>query len=144
MDPELQRLSYLMLTGWPTDKRKLDPLVWPYLTFKDELFLADGIVYKGQQVVIPESMRPVILNKIHKAYFGAGWCIRRAKVSLYWPGMTSDIISCLVCAQYASQAPKEPMLSHDIPERPWSLRRLTIILGLGSSRAIHACHSRDF
>ena len=42
MDPELQRLSFLMLTGWPTAKRKLDPLVPPYLTFKGELSLADG------------------------------------------------------------------------------------------------------
>lgn len=144
MDPELQRLSYLMLTGWPTDKRKLDPLVWPYLTFKDELFLADGIVYNGQHVVIPESMRPVMLNKIHKAYFEVGWCIRRAKVSLYWPGMTSDIISCLVCAQYASQAPKEPMLSHDIPERPWSLISQDILMWEGKWHLVTTCHYSDW
>ena len=121
----MQRLSFLMVTGWPTDKRKLDPLVRPYPTFKDELSLADGTVYKGQQAVIPKSMRPAMLDKIHNTHFGAGLCIRRAKVSLFWPGMTSDIknkcISCPVCAQYASQALKEPMHSHDIPERPWSL-----------------------
>ena len=39
--------------------------------------------------------------------------------------MTSDIknkcTSCPLCAQYASQAPKEPMLSHDIPDSPWSV-----------------------
>ena len=95
----------------------------PYLTLKDELSLADGIVYKGQQAVIPKSMRLAMLDKIHKTHFGS--CIRRAKVSLFWPGMTSDIkntcVSCPVCAQYASQAPKEPMFSHDIPDRPWSL-----------------------
>ena len=123
MDPELQRLSFHMLTGWPTDKQKLDPLVRPYLTFKDELSLADGIVYKGQQAVIPKLMKPAMLDKTHKTHFGAGSCIRRAKVSLFWPGMKSDTknkcISCPVCAQYASQVPKEPMPSHDIPERPW-------------------------
>ena len=90
MDQELQRLSFLLLTGWPTDKRKLDPLVRPYLTFKDELSFADYIVYKGQQAVIPKSMRPAMLDKIHKTHFGAGSCIRRAKVSLFWPGLTSD------------------------------------------------------
>ena len=133
MDPELHRLFFLMMTGWPTDERKLDPLVRPYLTFKDELFLEDGIVYKEQEAVIPKSMIPAMLDKIPKTHFGAGSCIRRAKVSLFWPGMTSDIknkcISCPVCAQYASQAPKEHMPGHDIPERPWSLISQDILNG---------------
>jgi len=122
LDPALPKLSLLTMTGWPTAKTGVDPLVRPYFTFKDELSLADGIVYKGQQAVIPTLMRPAMLNKIHKTHFGVGSCIRRAKVSLLWPGMTSDIknkcMSCPVCAQYASQAPKEPMLSHDIPDHP--------------------------
>ena len=74
MDPVLKRLSFLMLTGLPTDKRKLDPLVRPYLNLKDELSLADGTVYKGQQAVIPKVMRLAMLDKIHKTHFGAGSC----------------------------------------------------------------------
>ena len=66
-----------------------------------------------------------MLDKIHKTHFGAGSCIRRDKVSPSWPDMTSDIkntcMSCPVCVQYASKAAKEPMFSHDIPDRPWSL-----------------------
>ena len=125
MDPALQKLSLLIMTGWPTVKTSVDPLVRPYYIFKDELSVADGIVYKGQQAVIPSSMRPAMLEKIHKTHFGVGSCIRRAKVSLFWPGMTSDIknkcTSCPLCAQYASQAPKEPMLSHifQTAHGPW-------------------------
>ena len=96
------------------------------------LSLADGIVYKGHQAVIPTLMRPAMLNKIHKTHFGVGSCIPRAKVSLFWPGMISDIknkcMSCPVCAQYASQAPQEPMLSHDIPDHPWSLVSRDILM----------------
>ena len=143
-----QRLSFLMVTGWPTDKRKLDPLVRPYLTFKDELSLADGIAYKGQQAVIPKSMRPAMLDKIHNTHFGAGSCIRRAKVSLFWPGMTSDIknksISCPVCVQYASQVPKEPMLSHDIPEQPWSLISQDILMWEGKWHLVTTCQYSDW
>ena len=120
----------------------------PYLTFKDELSLADGIVYKGQQAVIPKSMRPAMLDKIHKTHFEAGSCIRRAKVSLFWPGMTSDIknkcISCPVFAQYTSQAPKEPMLSHDIPERPWSLISQDILMWEGKWHLVTTCHHSDW
>jgi len=37
------------MTGWPTSKTDVDPLVRPYYTLKDELSVADGIVYKGQR-----------------------------------------------------------------------------------------------
>jgi len=101
LDPALPKLSLLIMTGWPTAKTGVDPLVRPYFTFKDELSSADGIVYKGQQAVIPTLMRPAMLDKIHKTHIGVGLCIRRAKVSLLWPGMASDIknkcMSCPVC-----------------------------------------------
>ena len=128
MDPALQKLSLLIMTGWPTVKTSEDPLVRPYFTFKDEISVADGIVYKGQQAVIQSSMRPAILEKIHKTHFGVGSCIRRAKVSLFRPGMKSDIknkcTSCPLCAQYASQAPKEPMLAmvFHTAHGPWSAK----------------------
>ena len=75
MDPALQKLSLLVMTGWPTAKTGMDPLVRPYYTFKDELSVADGIVYKGQQAVIPSLMRPATLEKIHRTHFGVGSCI---------------------------------------------------------------------
>ena len=89
---------------WLTNE-KLDPYCAP--TFKDELSPADGIVFKGQQAVIPKSMRPAMPDKTR---FGAGLCIRRANASLFWRVMTSDIknkcMSCSVCAQCVGQAPK--------------------------------------
>ena len=105
--------------------------------------MADGIVYNGRQAVIPSSMRPAMLGKIHKTHFGVGSCIRRAKVSLFWPGMTSDIknkcTSCPLCAPYASQAPKEPMLSHDIPDRPWSVVSQDILMWEGKWHLVTTC-----
>ena len=62
--------------------------------------------------------------------------------------MTSDIknkcISCPVCAQYASQAPKEPMLSHDIPERPLSLISQDITMWEGKWHLVTTCHYTDW
>ena len=62
MDPALQKLSLLIMTGWPTVKTSVEPLERPCYTFKDELSVADGIVYNGQQAVIPSSMRPAMLE----------------------------------------------------------------------------------
>ena len=148
MDSALQKLSLHIMTGWPTSKTGVDPLVRPYYTFKDELSVADGIVYKGQQAVIPSSMRPAMLEKIHRTHFGVGSCIRRAKVSLFWPGMTSDIknkcMSWSLCAQYASQAPKEPLLSHDIPDNPWSVVSQDILMWEGKWHLVTTCHYSDW
>ena len=89
-----------------------------------------------------------MLEKIHKTHFGVGSCIRRAKVSLFWPGMTSDIknkcTSCPLCAQYASQAPKEPMLSHGIPDRPWSVVSQDILMWEGKWHLVTTCHYSDW
>ena len=47
IDPALQKLSILVITGWPTAKAGVDPLPRLYHTFKDEFSVADGIVHKG-------------------------------------------------------------------------------------------------
>jgi len=93
-------------------------------------------------------MRPAMLDKILKTHFGAGLCIRRAKVSLFWPGMSSDIknncMPCPVCVQYASQAPKEPNLSNDIPYRPWSLVSQDILIWEEKWHLVTTCHYSDW
>ena len=91
MDLALRELSLLIMTSSPAVKTSVDPLVRPYYTLKNELSVADGIMYKDQQAVIPSSMKPAMREKIIKSWrqFGVGSSIRRASVPL-WPGMTSD------------------------------------------------------
>ena len=51
-------------------------------------------------------------------------CLRRARESIYWPGMTSaikDYISqCETCRAYETNQQKEKLCPHEIPERAWS------------------------
>ena len=69
-------------------------------------------------------------------------------MSLFWPGTTSDIknncMPCHVYAQYASQAPKEPMLSHDIPDSPWSVVSQDILMWEGKWLLVTTCHCNDW
>ena len=52
-------------------------------------------------------------------------CKRRAKDVLFWPGMGRDIeeqiATCETCSQYQSSNTKEPMISDELPTRPWEL-----------------------
>ena len=42
---------------------------------------------------------------------------------MYWPGMNSDltdhISKCDICSSYQSNQAREPLVSHEVADRPW-------------------------
>ena len=64
-----------------------------------------------------------MLVKIHKGHQGADSSIKRARETLFWPGMSTAIrqacLMCGLCAQYKTERPTEPMKSQEIPQLPW-------------------------
>ena len=89
-----------------------------------------------------------MLEKIHKAHKGADSSIRRACVSLFWPGMQAAMrekcLSCGLCAQYLSKRPQEPMKSHDTPTGPWSKISADLFQLDGSNYLVMVYHYGDF
>ena len=59
-------------------------------------------------------------------------------------GYQGTWMSCPVCAQYVSQTPREPMFSHDIPYRPWSLISQDILMWEGKWYLVTTCHYSDW
>ena len=72
---------------------------------------------------MPKKMRGEMLNRIHEGHLGVVKCKNRARESMFWPGITSqieDIVSaCTTCLHHRDEQAKEPMMSHEIPDRPW-------------------------
>ena len=72
-----------------------------YWSYRDELSAQNGVLFKGQRVIIPEKMRSEMLRKVHDAHLGQEACLRRARETLFWPGMTAavkDLVSpCDAC-----------------------------------------------
>ena len=95
-----------------------------YWTFREEIGLLNGILYKGQKVIIPKSMRKEMLKKIQSSHLGIESCTRKAKDLIFWPEMYKDIIEmvqqCHVCAKYSRNQIKEPLQTPSISNRPWS------------------------
>ena len=60
----------------------------------------------------------------HASHIGVEACIRRARDSLYWPWMTTElkeyIAKCDVCMAHRSEQSKEPIQQHEFATRPWS------------------------
>ena len=113
-----------MEKGWPESKSKLAPIISLYWNYRDEISTYSGIMFKGEKVIVPKSMQREMLAVIHSNHLGVEKCKRRARDVLYWPGMNSEIedtvSKCQICSTYQRSNPKELLLHHPVPERPWA------------------------
>lgn len=123
-DAILQLVTKYVLSGWPENSKVVEPEVIPYYGFKDELTSEDGLVFKGDRVVIPKKLRPSVMKNIHSTHIGIEGCLRRAREYVYWPRMNAELkdymAKCDICNTFRSEQPKEPMVSTEVPSRAWS------------------------
>lgn len=122
-DMTMQMLHQYVVNGWPEQRSSVHDEVKPYWNVRDELYVSEGLLLKNERLVVPTSMRHMMLNQVHRAHLGAEKCIARAKDVFYWPGMAAQIKDmceqCSVCAEYRPKQMKEPMVLTQLPERPW-------------------------
>ena len=76
--------------GWPDKFSLLSrfKVLWPE---RSELTIQQGLLMKGNRLVMPLSMRLEILDRIHEAYQGITECSERAKTSFWWPGLSKQL-----------------------------------------------------
>ena len=95
----------------------------PYVLVRDELSAQGGLILRGQRCVIPLSLRTNIKEKLHGAHTGIQSCLGRARETVYCSGMNSDltghISKCNICSSYQSNQAREPLISHEVADRPW-------------------------
>jgi hypothetical protein len=124
-DAKLQCLKEIVLRGWPETKPEADPRVAEYWTFRDEISIYNGVLYKGDRVIVPTVLRKKLLSRIHASHQGEQACLRRARDALFWPGMSQQVkdlvSSCSLCADFAPAQAKEPLMTPELPKRPWSV-----------------------
>ena len=146
-DPSLTTLNKVVLGGWPSQKSDVPDEIRAYWDFRNEISVYD-VLFKSHQVIVPASLRPELLQKIHKVHQGADSSIRRAKESVNWLGMQAAIrqtcSSCAVCSQYLSERSQEPMQSHAIPSRPWERLGADLFQLNGRNYLVHLNHYSNY
>ena len=115
-DPVLKRWIS-QITGKEGGKKKKDKI-----SYFSDLSIMDGLLMKGNRIVIPQALQSDILDKLHTGHQGLVKCKERARISVWWPGINNDIEcyikKCKICCQ--SQQPKfEPMIASELPSCPW-------------------------
>lgn len=124
-DPDLQVVIKHVLNGWPDKINKLDEKAKPYWTFREELGYSNGILVKGEKVVVPQKLKRMVMEKLHQGHFGVQRTLSRGRELVFWLGMTQDVSAfvqaCKACESSQPAKPKEPLIIKDIPYFPWEI-----------------------
>ena len=122
-DPTMNLLKNTIFNGWPPYRKQCPQELWEFWNFRCDLTLEDGLVLKGNRIVILSSMRDQVLQAIHLGHQGENKCILRARESVFWPGISADIRQmvkdCDLCNKHQPAQPKLPIMQPHLPTRPW-------------------------
>ena len=80
VDAELQALAAIIKQGWPERRADVSSQLQ---VFREELSIQDGVVFKGERIVVPSSLRQCMMDKVHASQRGVQGCLRRAKEAFY-------------------------------------------------------------
>jgi len=122
-DPTLSQLRDTIYKGWPESREECPSMLHDYWNFREELTIEDGLILKGERIVIPPTLRPEILNTLHKGHLGQEKCLLRARTTVFWPGITKDVTNlvktCEACQKHQRHNQKQPILQPEPPSYPW-------------------------
>ena len=120
-DETCQMLMKYCQSEWPP-RSNIVSSAKPYIPVANELSVCEGILLRGNGIVIPTSIHQEILRKLHCGHQGITKCRERARQSVWWPGISEDIKTmiqkCRICSQHRTQHP-EPLIPTSFPEYPW-------------------------
>ena len=92
--PKITNYSYWpeqYMKGGPNFSKTV-PTVYDHTgPFRDEITYEDGILYKGAQLIMPETERKSTLKVIHMGHYAIDKMNLRAKETVYWLGIRKDI-----------------------------------------------------
>ena len=99
----LQRVVY---SGWPDTFKDLPEDLRPYWSYRDEIGISDGVIFKGKQVIIPDALRCDILHQLHAAHLGIEKTKLLMRESVYWPNICKDIETMEKCCAVCQESPE--------------------------------------
>ena len=67
-DSDLMSIMGYIQNGWPLTRKSLPVDIQMYFTFREELSVQNGVIFKGERVVVPNSMRAKIIGLIHVSH----------------------------------------------------------------------------
>ena len=120
-DKTCQQIAEFCQAGWP-EKSMLPVEVKPYYSVSAELTVQKGLLLRGSRIVIPPPLRKTLLEKIHSGHQGITKCRERARQSIWWPGISTQLENlarnCKECLKSQQNRP-QPLSPTPLPALPW-------------------------
>ena len=82
-DEVLQAVEAAIQCTWPERKSSLPAAVTPYFSFGNLLVVQDGVVLRGDRVVIPSTLRKETIQDLHAAHQEIESTLKRARGTIY-------------------------------------------------------------
>ena len=115
-DASMLSLLSFIEEGMPDHRCQLPPELREYHQFREHLYSIDGVIIYKDRIVIPPSLRQSCLAALHVAHQGVSSMISRAEISIFWPGITTDIYAVRADCSYCNQmAPSQAALPPTSP-----------------------------
>ncbi|XP_060559067.1 uncharacterized protein K02A2.6-like [Ruditapes philippinarum] len=94
-----------------------------FYKLRNELSVHNNIVLRGNRIVIPQGLRPKVLQIAHETHQGIVKTKQMLREKIYWPGIDNEIEmlikTCFQC-QLVSNPPRQlPITPTELPETPW-------------------------
>ena len=122
-----------------------------YAAVRTELAECEGVLLRGDRIVMPISLRSRALDLAHEGHQGLVKTKQRIRSKVWWPRIDSDCEkvskSCVDCLKVSSPDPPAPLSMTKFPEKPWDYLSMDILEPLPTGQHILVVadyHSRFF
>ena len=117
--PTLSQLKEYIFQGFQEKITYLPNDIRPYFVSRDELPIESGVIFKGKQIQVHESMQNEILSQLHVLNQGIERIRKLARGSVYWLNINKQIETlskmCEIGQNHHTANDKEPLIAHEIP-----------------------------
>nr|XP_042912109.1 uncharacterized protein K02A2.6-like [Parasteatoda tepidariorum] len=103
LDPDLRKIKYDIVIG-----NKFDP----------SITIQDGILFRGNRVIIPKSLQPEMLKQLHSTHIGIVKMKALSRNYCYWKNIDIDIEN-RECCDVRKNPAKAPLHIWETPEKNW-------------------------
>jgi len=122
-DQILSSLMNIIKEGFPENKKVLKTELRIFWPFRDELTIVNNLIFKGDKLLVPVTLRQEMLQRLHVSHLGREKTKIKARELIFWPQMSKDIDimieHCEICSSYRNENCKEPLHPHELPKKPW-------------------------
>ena len=95
-----------------------------YKKLLSELSVEEGLIMRGERIVVPPEIRSKVVKVAHESHLGAVKTKQLIKETMWFPKIDEhvklEIQDCLPCQAVNSGPQQEPIKPSVLPEEPWS------------------------